>query len=293
MTNRRTWDAAFDGRVSWARRIQLTLDPARSSSDPFELPVQGDFIHCDNDSTGKVYVRFNGREGNDRLPVAQGTTVSGFPIERLWVDWTQQPGAVVNLWYGLDARMAPRTDELDIDSIKNMPVRDGAQLFYRQTSDGSAGWPESWGQTYTFARGNFIGGVGGSYTVSQIWNPPGSGVYLYVYSLRVSAQANSPIIAVADSTELSALAQSFGLDLRNQNTTASAWWLRGGTQVAIPGGTQMFHVECGAVQDRELIPPGLFVRLVEGRGLAAYLGTTGVTGRFHCVVGQGQGGSPV
>lgn len=102
----RRWDAQDFGRIQPARNKPVDLTTARSADDPLEVPIQGEYMFADDDTTGKIYVRFGDKDSH-RFPVQTGFTISNIDFKRVYLDWPAQTGKAVNLVYGVGARVAP------------------------------------------------------------------------------------------------------------------------------------------------------------------------------------------
>jgi hypothetical protein len=291
--DRRLFDSVDAGRIQPVRRLRLGLDTAQSVAIPLEIGVAGSFIYVDNDSTGKVYLRFNEQLTDDRMPAQAGFSVDGFPIRSVYVDWTAQIGKVVNLWYGLDGRISPKTDSFDVgfvDRIDNLPVKDANQHFFKMSSGFGTEYIGSYGTAAAYARAVFVAAVAAQNSYFQLWNPVGSGAYLFLYSLRISTPSASPVFVNADNVELIAGTQFFGRDLRNLATN-SLEYIRAGTNAGVPTGINIWQQDSGAGNAREMVPPGYYARIPQGFGLAAYFGTVNISGRFDATWATNQVGN--
>ena len=102
----RRWDSQDFGRIQPARNKPVDLTTARSADDPLEVPIQGEYMFADDDTTGKIYVRFGDKDSH-RFPVQTGFTISNIDFKRVYLDWPAQTGKAVNLVYGVGARVAP------------------------------------------------------------------------------------------------------------------------------------------------------------------------------------------
>lgn len=112
----RRFDTSDRGRTQPLRQRVLALDTARAESTPLELPLQGNFLYADDDTDGKLYVRL-GDEEAPRIPVGPGFVIGGLDFRRVYLDWSAQPGKVVNLVYGIGANLQPPTIVGNINSI--------------------------------------------------------------------------------------------------------------------------------------------------------------------------------
>lgn len=85
-----------------------------------EIEIQGDFIYCDSDSTGVLYVKFNG-QAFPWIPVRPNFSISGFPIRKAWIrNPSGQSGKTMNLYWGYGARFIPPNQDItSIGSITN------------------------------------------------------------------------------------------------------------------------------------------------------------------------------
>ena len=85
------------------RRKQIALDNALVEQ-PFRL--NGDFLYADNLSTGSVTIKLN-NTSEDPIPFTSQSSIEGWPIQDVFVSCAAQPGLVLNLWYGWEARIRP------------------------------------------------------------------------------------------------------------------------------------------------------------------------------------------
>ena len=85
------------------RRKVFALDNA--ATEQF-FRLNGDFLYADHLSTGTITVKLN-NTSEDPIPFSSQSMVEGWPIEDVHISWAAQPGLVVNLWYGWQARIRP------------------------------------------------------------------------------------------------------------------------------------------------------------------------------------------
>lgn len=137
------------GRVEPFRAKPVLLDTAVSKNEPIELPLSGEFLYLDDDSTGSMYVRFNSADAA-RIPVKAGFSVSSILYRRVFLDWEPQPGKVVNLIYGTGATFTPTNDIANlgrvsavgqIESVKIVAPIDPV-VFDLSGAAGTAGWKQ-------------------------------------------------------------------------------------------------------------------------------------------------------
>lgn len=91
-----------------------------SAFNPREIEIQGDFVYADSDSTGVLYIKFNGT-AFPWIPMRPNFSLSGFPIRRAWIKNTSaQAGKTINLYWGYGARIIPPNQDItSIGSITN------------------------------------------------------------------------------------------------------------------------------------------------------------------------------
>jgi hypothetical protein len=85
------------------RRVQIKLDNALNEQ-PFRVP--GDFLYADSDSNGRALIKLN-NTSEDPMPFIAQAMVEGLPIKNCFVSCAAQPGLVLNLWFGYQARFRP------------------------------------------------------------------------------------------------------------------------------------------------------------------------------------------
>jgi hypothetical protein len=64
-----------------------------------EIPIQGDFILIDRNSTGVAFIKMNS-PAVDKFPVAANTMIKNYKVSRIFLSCAAQPGLILNLWYG-------------------------------------------------------------------------------------------------------------------------------------------------------------------------------------------------
>jgi len=76
--------------------LSLPLDVALSNK---EIPIQGDYVFVDRNSTGVGTIRFNSA-AVDPFPLSKNTLIKNYKIGRAYFSCAAQPGLILNLWYG-------------------------------------------------------------------------------------------------------------------------------------------------------------------------------------------------
>ncbi len=114
--NLRQFDEVDQGRVNPFRDRTISLETAVSKDRPLELPFSGTFLYFNDDTSGKVYVRFNDMD-SARVPCQAGFSVGGFPYRRIFLDWEAQAGKIAVPVYGVGATFNPTNDINNIGSI--------------------------------------------------------------------------------------------------------------------------------------------------------------------------------
>ncbi|NIR58941.1 MAG: hypothetical protein GWO02_05185 [Gammaproteobacteria bacterium] len=160
------FEALDHGRLQPFRKLPLALDSAQPQSSPLEVELKGTFLYLDDDTTGKVYVRFNDRD-SARIPVQAGFAAK-VAYARLFLDWTAQSGLVANIVHGFGIEFAPTNDIANIGTLGSIasPV-----VLERPV-------------TRSLTGEYFIGAAwmnpGADFVHLQLFNPAGSGVRLVV-----------------------------------------------------------------------------------------------------------------
>lgn len=113
------YDQVDYGRVEPFRKKPLLLDVARSQELPLEVDLAGTFLYLDDDTTGKVYIRFNSEDAA-RIPVSAGFSVSGILYRRIFLDWDAQAGEVINLVYGSGVEFTPTNDIANLGIVSKV-----------------------------------------------------------------------------------------------------------------------------------------------------------------------------
>lgn len=134
------FDEVDYGRIEPFRPHVVRLDTAQDKDNPLEVPIAGTFIYVDDDTDGKVYIRFNDDDAA-RIPVSAGFSASGLLFRRVYLDWEAQSGKTVNIVYGSGVSFTPTNDISNIGSILS-PVEpalvsipsDAQPYFYAGTS---------------------------------------------------------------------------------------------------------------------------------------------------------------
>lgn len=258
--DRSFFDRYADGRVQPLRRLRIDTSTAQPVANPLEVRLGADFIYIDPDSTATgVYARFNNQVTDDRFPLARGMSIADMPIESLFLDWSSSAGTFLNLWYGLGVRLTPRTDLIDVNTVGSLPRMDAFQHYKFNTDD-----------TRVYSRGNTVNAVAAQSAYGQIWNPPGSGVYVFVYASRI-ALTGASIIQLRYETAAQAGTGGgtvAGINNRNMSLTGVAQFITGA--VAAITGSIVKSLSTPGDSPRDLIPAGEYFRLAEGEGLTAW-----------------------
>ena len=98
------------------RRIVLALDVALVEE---RKQCNGDFLYVDTNSTGVITVKLNSTS-EDPIPLTAQAAVEGVPMKDVFISCAAQPGKIINLWYGYQARFKPPSQSIaTIGSITN------------------------------------------------------------------------------------------------------------------------------------------------------------------------------
>ena len=160
----------------------IDLSIAQSAAQPLELDLHGRFIYLDDDTTGKVYIRFNDKNSH-RFPLQAGAKYDNLVFNRVYLDWEAQAGKIVNIVYGQDANFTPTNDINNINQVGELlalPADHYRRSVLKDTFMSYAGY----------------GPLAANYSVLQLWNPAGSGKNLAVLSMSVSLGAAGYITVV-------------------------------------------------------------------------------------------------
>jgi len=177
------------GRViprSALRRLVIKLDNALVES---QVRVQGDFLYADSNSTGVATIKLN-QTSEDPIPFLAQASVEGFPIRDAFISCAAQPGLILNLWYGYEARIKPPQATV---AVTSNPVT-VAGLPQGQDKDTSLG--------VVFSMFQADGAAVGINSAVQLMNPIGSGKRIYldesgVYSNVANRQFQQKISSTA------------------------------------------------------------------------------------------------
>ncbi|MDH5354846.1 MAG: hypothetical protein OEY09_10425 [Gammaproteobacteria bacterium] len=177
------YDKADQGRLTEFEGHTETLDIAVTANQPKEVLLQGRFIYVDDDTDGKVYIRFNDKHSH-RFPIQAGAVYKNIIFKRVFLDWEAQPGKKINIVYGQDANFAPTNDINNIGQVGS--IASITQL------DKLLAMPDDYYHRPNNQR-HFIGSDRNTTPAAsprlQIWNPAGSGVSLAVKALHVAMAA--------------------------------------------------------------------------------------------------------
>jgi len=247
------------GRVilaSTLRRLQpLALDVAQTDTP---LRVNGDYLYADPDSTGKIYVKLNSG-AEDAFPLTAQAAVEGIPIKDILVSWAAQPGLVMNLWYGYQARFKPPQQSIaSIGSILtpvNLNAEDARYFLFGddETADGEA-----------FYSGSPAGPVAGQVSLVQLFNPAGSGKIVYVDAIDAGDSTATDRIELRENAAALGGLINTGIN-KNGGGAVGVAQLRAGASAA-PGGTVVHSKNCIINEMREFGQKAP-IRLPEGRGV--------------------------
>lgn len=266
-TNR--YDAADYGRKTEFQSYTRTLDAARSSDNPLEVKLQGQFIYLDDDSDGKVYIRFNDKNSH-RFPVQAGAKYQGLIFKRVFLDWEAQAGAKVNIVYGQDANFTPTNDIQNIGQVGQLLAMPN-DYYHRSVNNNE------------FIGSGFYGAPTNKGLV-QLWNPAGSGVSLAVRSFMVNAPAVTNVVLQRHDEDYSAYASVVSTEFGNKflggaDPKAKIWVADLAASIA----TTFSRVTLSGVGDwQESIKEGPII-VPEGMGVNALssVGTVVLYGRFE------------
>lgn len=225
----------------------------------FELPVDGDFVYCDIQSTGLISIQINDM-AMPPLPFQANMALRGFPYKKLILSWTAQPGLIANLWYGYGAEIIPPNQNITaIGSITNpvQLVHDDARWYLFGDFETQQGFSFIWGAN--------AGPVAAQNSILQIFNPVGSGKIIYVDKIAVSdSTATDRIELRQHNAALVGLLQT-GQFPKNILGVAGTAQLRGGASAA-GAGTVIDAKNClvNAITEWNFKAP---LRLTEGEGI--------------------------
>lgn len=214
------------GMLYPSANMNKKIIPLDAAQPILELPVDGDFLYVDIESTGKIYIQINDM-AMPPLPFQANMALRGFVYKKLILSWPAQAGLVVNLWYGYGAEVIPPNQNItSIGSITN-PI-----ALTNQTERDML-----FGDTQATLNNSFIGGVeqtaagAGTFSHGQLFNPNASGKTIFVdrISWRPGAN-NSAGIAMSGATTLATLVGT-GIN-KNQGGAASVAQLRSGAPAA-------------------------------------------------------------
>lgn len=163
--------------------VDIALDVAATDQI---FNVSGDFLYCDAATTGAAELELNNQYNDSAAPF---TLQQGFALECLFkqikLSWTAQPGKKIRLLYSTGARIVPT----NIGSITGtVSVVDVAIARSLQ------------GQAFLGTAG--VGPVAANYSLSQIFNPAGSGKSFYLEAVSFSSNTAQQIALGEYSTQL-------------------------------------------------------------------------------------------
>ena len=115
----RRFDAVDLGRVKADHETVLALDTARSQGDPEEFFFQGNYLYCDDDTTGTIYVRFGDKDA-PRWKLSSAAGIFGKDYQRVFIDHVAQAGKTASIKWGLGTGITPPTLVGNIGSVQSI-----------------------------------------------------------------------------------------------------------------------------------------------------------------------------
>lgn len=115
----RRFDAVDLGRVKSDHETVIALDTARSQADPEEFYFQGNYLYCDDDTTGTIYVRFGDKDA-PRWKLSSAAGIFAKDYQRVFIDHVAQAGKVASIKWGLGTGITPPTLVGNVGSVQSI-----------------------------------------------------------------------------------------------------------------------------------------------------------------------------